>query len=271
MKLKDHISGNEFKIYLESKNQNKRIITVNDVVNMLNVSRKKAYYYLYKMNKKGLIKRTKNGIYIRYPDLIQFNQKKFVEDPIFLLKYQVDPYFISYYTALQIHGLAQRTSNVYYVTTTKKINSFESQHYIIKIVTTLERYFFGFIQLNYGAEKFYVSDVERTVLDILNRPEYAGGFQEVIMSILDIPELDFQKLYKYLQNFDKKILYHRIGYLFDSPVFHETFDVPETFLQKVKKNIRSINYFNNSNKIGNFNKDWNLIVPLEIKTLVAEV
>ena len=98
MKLKDHLSGNEFKIYLESKNLDKRVITVNDVVNMLNVSKKKAYYYLYKMNKKELIKRVKNGLFIRYPDLIQFDPKNYIEDPIFLLAYQVKPYFISYYT-----------------------------------------------------------------------------------------------------------------------------------------------------------------------------
>ncbi|MHA1277803.1 MAG: type IV toxin-antitoxin system AbiEi family antitoxin domain-containing protein [Candidatus Helarchaeota archaeon] len=270
MKLKDYISGTEFKIYLESKNLNKKIITVDDVANMLNLPKKKVYYYLHKMNKKGLIKRVKNGMYMRYPDLIQFNQKNFIEDPIFLLKFQVNPYFISYYTALQIHGLAQRTSNVYYITTTKKINSLENQQYLIKFVTVLERYFFGYIQVKYGEDKICVSDVERTVLDILNRPEYAGGFQEVITSILDIPELDFQKLSNYLTKFDKKILYHRIGYLFDSPVFHETFDIPKSFLQNLKKKIRSINYFNNSNRTGTFNKDWNLIVPLEIATLVME-
>jgi len=270
MKLNDHISGNELKIYLEGINSNKKIITLNDVVDMLNISRDKAYYYLYKMNKKGLIKRFKNGIYFRYPESIQFNPQKYIEDPIFLLKYQADPYFISYHTALQIHGLAQRPSNVYYITTTKKIKPLKTEHYLINPVITLDQYFFGFIQLDYGNEKINVSDVERTVLDILNRPEYAGGFHEVIMSILDIPELDFQKLYDYLLKFNKKILFHRIGYLFNSPVFQKTFDIPKDFLKRVKKNIHSVNYFDNSFKSGNLDKKWNLIIPSEIKNLVAE-
>mgnify|MGYP000692790492 CR=1 FL=1 len=160
---------------------------------------------------------------------------------------------------------------MYYITTTKRINSFENEHYFIKIVNVLEQNFFGYIELKYGNENIYVSDIERTVIDILNRPEYAGGFQEVIMSILEIPELDFQKLYDYLKKFNKKILYHRVGYLFSSPLFHEIFDVPENFLQKVKQKIHSVNYFTISNKSGIFRKDWNLIVPLEIDTLVTEV
>lgn len=263
-----YISNNEFRIYLESKKLNKKVITVNEVMDILNVSKHQAYYHLYKMNKKGLIKRLRNGLYFIYPDSLLLNIQNYVEDPLYLLMNLIKPYFASYYTALDLHGLAQRSINTFYLTTTKFIKVVKQETYIIKPVIVLKKYFFGYIQMEFGNGTINVSDLERTIIDIINRPELAHGYEDIIKSILDIDiDLDYSKFFKYLSIFNKKILYHRIGYLFDTPVFKSYLNVPKSFLDKLKGQIHSINYFDSANKSGIFNNNWKVVVPTEIQTI----
>ncbi|MHA1378497.1 MAG: type IV toxin-antitoxin system AbiEi family antitoxin domain-containing protein [Candidatus Helarchaeota archaeon] len=247
---------------------NKNILTNNDVMDMLNVPRNKASYYLYRMNKKKLIRRAKNGLYIFHPQSEDITLGEYLDDPIYLLKYLAKPYFASHYTALDLHGISQRWTNVYYFTTTKKVKRLKNKQYSIIPIITLEKYFFGFTQIEYDNEKIYVSDIERTILDILNRPEYAFGFEDAIKSILNIEKVEFTKLYNYLTKLNKKILFHRIGYLFDSSLFKKALKVPRNFLKNVRRYIHSVMYFNQSHKSGIFNKKWKVIIPLEIENLI---
>lgn len=264
------LSSNEFKIYLESKQMNKKLISANDVADMLNVSKAKAYYHLYKMNKKGFIKRLKNGLYIFYPDNLLFKVQNYVEDPLYVLKRLVKPYFASHYTALNLHGLAQRSINTLYVTTTKNVKPLTQETYIIKPVIVSEKYFFGYEKMKFGSGLINVSNLERTIIDIVNRPDLAHGFEDIIKALLDIDvKLDYSKLFEYLLKFNKKILFQKIGYIFDSPIIKEYLKVPLGFLKRVKKKINSINYFNSDSKGGSYNKKWKVVVPMEIQSVFA--
>ena len=184
------------------------------------------------------------------------------------MKYQVEPYFVSHYSALMLHGLAQQWTNRYYITTFKKVKPVYNESYSIKPVIILKENFFGFIQTKYGNELINVSDLERTVLDILNKPEYAGGFGDVITCLLDIEKLNFNIIREYLRRLNKEILYHRVGYLFDSPVFKANFDIPNDFLEEIKSHIYSITYFDRLNKIGEFNNTWKIYIPRKIENLL---
>jgi len=265
MKAVPNISGMEFRVYLKSRELDKNIISINDIQDILKVSRKKAYNILYKMNKKGLIKRSKNGIYIFDPHSFGLDLENYLEDPFFILKNQVEPYFVSHYSALMLHGLAQQWTNRYFITTFKRIKPVHNEFYSIKPVIVLRENFFGFIETKYGNELIKVSDLERTVLDIMNKPEYAGGFGEVITCLLDIEKLNFNIIDEYLKKLNKKILYHRIGYLFDSPVFKANFDIPNDFLEEIKRHIHSITYFDRLTKTGDFNNTWKVYVPRKIE------
>ncbi|TFG04510.1 MAG: hypothetical protein EU536_04480 [Promethearchaeota archaeon] len=263
-----NLSKNEFKIYLEAKKRNKKVLAIDDLIDMLHESKSQAYHQLYKMNKKGLIKRLKNGLYVIYPDHLLFNVQYYVEDPIQVLKQLSEPYFVSHYTALDLYGLSQRSLNILYFTTTKNVKPLNQETYLIKPVIVRQKYFFGYIQINLENDLINVSDLERTILDIINRPDLAHGFEDVIKSILGIDqEINYSKLLDYLSKFNKKVLFQRIGYLFDTPAIKRQLNVPDDFLNKLKAINYSINYFGFSREKGIYNKQWKLIVPTRIHSI----
>ena len=73
--------------------------------------------------------------------------------------------------------------------------------------------------------------------------------------------IDFGKMLDYVKRFNKKILFQRFGFIFDTPQFKYYLDTPKEFLNGLKSQINSISYFDNENKSGTLNKKWKIIVP----------
>lgn len=87
---------------------------------------------------------------------------------------------IAYWSALNIHGLTEQFSNVIYVQSEfrkadKKI--FNTQYKFIKIKSTKVS---GIMKMGYGNEQFNVTNVEKTLVDCFDLPQYSGGYEELI-------------------------------------------------------------------------------------------
>jgi predicted transcriptional regulator of viral defense system len=120
-------------------------------------------------------------------------------------------YYIGYASAMQIHGIKIQPGNTEsgntesevkeYVVTRKQtkpaIRSFGGNTY--QFIQQDESRFFGFssIWIN-QLEKAMVSDLEKTIVDIATKPQYAGGIIEVGNAIFQTKiRTDFDKLFYY--------------------------------------------------------------------------
>jgi len=275
MNLNDGLTKNEFEIYLAAKNSKIKAFKIKNVVKWLEISKEKARFHIYRLYKKQFIGKVKNGLYYFKPDrqlfnLKETNQLKYNLNSIFVCKHLANPYFLSHQTALDLYGASQRRINTIYFTITKKIHPINNLNYQIKPIISKKENFFGYVEGEYQGESIFVSDTERTFLDIINRPELSGGMEDVINTIFDMEEgmIDYFKLLDYLKRFNKKILFQRLGFLFDTPQYKYYFNVPDKFVNSLLHQVNSVMYFDNNEKSGSLNKKWKVIVPNSVKYLL---
>ncbi|MFW6159915.1 MAG: type IV toxin-antitoxin system AbiEi family antitoxin domain-containing protein [Acidobacteriota bacterium] len=126
--------------------------------------------------------------------------------------------------------------------------------------------FFGFKEINYREENVLVSDLERTIVDVMNRPEYAGGYEEIIRPFQDVENVDWKRLLKYLERMGEKILFDRIGFVFD--MLGEFVDTPDEFLKELDRRLSDNIYYFEKNRKGAYVKKWRIIVDKRLENVI---
>jgi len=261
----EKLSGLEQKLYFLLEAEDRKIVTSETAIKLLGIKRMHAYILLNSMQKKGALDRVKANLYVRIPGHIVHDRGKYAEDPIRIAKHLVKPYFLSYYTALQIHGLAQQAARQYYLSTTKVMGRVDYHGNEIRPVIVKKERFFGFEKKAYGKEEVVVSDLERTILDVLNRPEYAGGYEEILRSFLDLENVGWDKLLAYARRMRETILFNRLGYVFE--LLQASVKTPSSFLVALEKKLPGHVYYFEAGRKGRLVKKWQLIVDPRLEKI----
>ena len=248
----------EQQLYFSLGERDQRIFTIHDVVALLHISEYHARNLTSDMVTKRAIERVKPGLYARVPESVILDKKLYTEDAILIAAKAAPTAFLSYYTALGLHGLAERFSTRVYVTgpTHQRDITYHEVH--ITFIKVTQQRFFGITTLGYAHDTVHVSDRERTILDCIARPQYAGGWSECIHCLQNLDDLEWDRLLSYLKRFGNKVLARRCGYLLSSL---DNLKLPKT----VKKAILGFSgtnfyYFIGLQK-GTLDREWNLIVP----------
>ncbi|GAI22500.1 unnamed protein product, partial [marine sediment metagenome] len=99
--------------------------------------------------------------------------------------------------------------------------------------------------------------------------KYSGGVEEYFKSIEMFPYVDFKKILKYLKIYQKKVLYRKVGFILS--YFTKKWNFPKKVKSKMKANLSKKIYYLTSRKEKNqLNKEWNLIVPVRLESLIKE-
>lgn len=219
------------------------------------------------MTKRGLLMRIKDGVYYIIP--YEENPETFMPDWHLIVKYLVKEarHYIGYYSALQIHNLITQPSLKEQIVVAKQIRPSEIK---IKDIT------FQFIYHNeshfFGEKKTWIdnfnkvscSDIEKTIIDCLFKPDYAGGIVEVARAIYSTKEkLDYKKLLEYTIKFDSQAVLKRLGYIL------ELFEIETEIIQELQK-LKTASYVvldNELPKAGKRNSRWSIQQNLDIETI----
>lgn len=119
--------------------------------------------------------------------------------------------YCAYHTALEYYGLA---TQVYY-----DVHVVTEKRYSPMVIEGLEYQFFqneyngGIIETKQNTQ-IRITELERTIIDCLDRLLLSGGLEEVFMALTMINYCDEDKLLKHLSGYGKKIIYKKAGYLF---------------------------------------------------------
>jgi predicted transcriptional regulator of viral defense system len=146
------------------------------------------------------------------------------------------PYYISHYNALEINEITTQPLFTIYISTPirrapKKILGASYQFIYIQ-----EKDIWGIEDVWVTqSQKVKVSDIERTIIDCLNRPDLCGGISEIAKGIwIERNSIDYQKIVKYLKQFNRKSVAKRLGLIFETYGIGE-----EKILSEIKKLISS--------------------------------
>ena len=169
--------------------------------------------------------------------------------------------FLSYHSALEYHGIGHQIFNVVMVAGKAAFRSFsfddcDYQSYVTKIGIN------GVITSS-ANPNIRVTDLERTFVDCIDRVGRAGGAEEIFHCFEGLYEMDFLKIERYLNIYNKVCLYKKVGYVAER--LKENVDVPADFVAKCREiGKATVSNFSATEKCEVFVKEWNLYIPLVI-------
>ena len=93
-------------------------------------------------------------------------------------------YYLSHRTAMELHRMTLHPWRTVYLTTSSRLRAREIQRFIVRPVTAPAARLWGTTQVEVLPDhRVTVSTQARTIVDCLDRPEYAGGIQDVALGI----------------------------------------------------------------------------------------
>ncbi|MQY78887.1 MAG: transcriptional regulator, partial [Bacteroidetes bacterium] len=218
--MKKNISYRSSELLNVLNEQKKDFFTLKDAMDILSGKENTTVRKLLSdMTKRGVIMRIKGGLY----HCIPYEQKPDKYFPNWHLTAEAitlpKDYYIGFYSALDIYGLITQPSMVEQVVTKEQVKpkNQKVKNVRFEFITLGESRFFGYKkQWIDDFHKVNCSDLEKTFLDCLYRPDYAGGIIEITKALYKIREkLQQHKFQEYLEKFDTQTVYKRLGFLME--------------------------------------------------------
>jgi predicted transcriptional regulator of viral defense system len=209
------LSPQESRIVLTMTEQGRREIARPEIIELLGVSSKAADHVINSLRRKGWLERASWGKYL----FIEPNQgpEALGESNLLALASRIaEPYYIGFGTAATHYGLTTQHRNVIWLVTPKHLRDRQIGEAQVRVVNPIARKFFGFGLVDVLGYKTIMSDLEKTVIDCIDRPELAGGVGETAYILgTACRRLDWGKVTNYLERIGSSPLIRRFGWLVD--------------------------------------------------------
>jgi len=176
------------------------------------IKKEMLWVILSRMEEKGFIERIEKGKYLIIP--LGSEKGKYTLHEFVIASYLVEPYAISYWSALHHYGLTEQIPGTVFVQTParKKKNLMEIFGVNYQIVRVKEDKFFGVRKEWIEENPVSITDKEKTIIDCLDKPHYAGGIIEVAKALKN-GSLDVNQLSAYAIRIGNFAVIRRLGYL----------------------------------------------------------
>ena len=191
----------------------------------------------------------------------------------------VDPYLVAtklapdatlgYHAALQFWGKAYSVWQRFHFLTESNTRAFEFrglEFVPVKVPIPLRGLPAAALQVTeqrHGGGTVRVTTLERTLVDVLDAPANAGGWEEIWRSLEMIEFFDLDAVILYTSKLGSALTAARVGFFLDQ--HRETLMVEESHLERLRKlRPRQPRYLDARRKPGKLVASWNLIVPEEV-------
>jgi predicted transcriptional regulator of viral defense system len=267
-----NVSYRSLALLKELSNSGKSYFTVSDAYNIFNEHNLSAVRELLRsMTERGLIMRIKEGLY----HVIPFEKDSAEYFPNWHLTaealVQSEEYYIGFYSALDIHGLITQPSLVEQVVLKKRIQPkhFKLKNVRFEMITFNQNHFFGYEKTWVDDfNKVNCSDLEKTIIDCLYKPNYANGITEIVKAIYKSRNnVNPKRLLVYLDKFDAQVVYKRLGYLL------QNLNLFKKLLERIKPRISNSYALLDPSlpKTGKHNSQWKVIDNIGIESSLKSV
>ncbi|MDI6732171.1 MAG: type IV toxin-antitoxin system AbiEi family antitoxin domain-containing protein [Candidatus Margulisbacteria bacterium] len=199
---------------LQSKGKN--FFRLKDACHITGTSYDATRLLVSKLAQKGWLMRIKKGKYL----VLSLQEKAgAIKDwyAIAAALAEPHPYYLSHYTALALRNMTTQPVLSVFISSPKRIPDRILSNVKFKFIYCKPNKFWGIEDqwLN-KQEKIKISDLERTVIDALSRPDLCGGISEIAKAIwFKKKEIDCSKLLDYAKRLGIGSVSKRIGFLLD--------------------------------------------------------
>ncbi|MCL9814982.1 type IV toxin-antitoxin system AbiEi family antitoxin domain-containing protein [Natranaeroarchaeum aerophilus] len=214
--IRQGLSTRESRLLARLAGAGHQIISVDDIETTLEVPPNTAREIASRLTEKGWLDRLFPGTYLIVP-LTAGEEAVYTTHEYLIAAHVAEPMYIGYYSALSHHGLTEQVPRTVYVVTPTRAQSREIHGVPYRVTTVTERKFFGFEPTSIEGTTVQVSDLEKTLVDCADHPEFCGGLRELAtaMRTADEQGCDWLTVGEYLERLDNGAATKRIVYLAD--------------------------------------------------------
>jgi predicted transcriptional regulator of viral defense system len=219
----------------------------------------------------GRIVQVKQGLYVRRDGE---GQAAPVVDLLALASRMAPDAALAYHTALEAHGHAQSLfEKLTFVTWTKtKPVRFLGRPFVPvrprALLARAGRSGDWTEPIDRGGMEVKVTTIERTLVDLFDRPGLSGGLDEVWRSCSSITALDLRELEMYLLLLDRPTLTARVGYFLERRA--EELAVSSGLLHRLRQQSPRTRAYMDRRRKSRLAVGWNLMVPEDLVTAERE-
>jgi len=195
------------------------IFTLKDASRLIAPDREKyVRQFLARLKKKGWIGRVKPGLFAVIPLSSGASRTPQIHEFLIAMRL-VEPAAISYFSAMNYHGLTEQLPRQVFIATNHKVTrpTKESLGFSYRIITHLPERFFGVRKEWINESPFMITDLEKTLIDGLAMPEYVGGVGIVAQALsASWSRIDEKRLHEYAVRIGISAVVKRLGFLLET-------------------------------------------------------
>lgn len=217
---------------------------------------------------KGRILPIRRGLYASVPP--GHDPATYAVDPCLVAARMADGAVLAYHTALEYHGKAYSIYNrmVYASDSRSPTARFRGNEYVRvphpSALRTSGKIMLGVDSYQREGVTVRVTNLERTLVDVLDRPEVSGSWEEIWRSLEMVEFFDLGRVVQYVEHLNNATTAAKVGFYLSQ--HRDTLMVDDDIFAKLKRLIpKQPHYMNRSSRTGcRLNTEWNLLVPQEL-------
>ncbi len=184
------------------RNQGKSIFTLAEAVQIYGGNNQQTSKFIRSLVMRGVLGHLVSGKYIIQQSGLEAAQS--TNWPIIASELiGSGAYCISHYSAMRLHGMTTHPLIHVYITVSKRTRAKTVFGITYNFIYSKSEVYWGVkSQWVSKHEKVMVSDIERTILDGLDRPDLCGGIKDVVLGIWAVrKKIDWEKIHQYARKY----------------------------------------------------------------------
>ncbi len=222
-----------------------------------------AYY-----TKRGRVVRVRRGLYAVIPRGAE--PDSYPVDPYLVAARLTPDAILSHHTALEFHGRAYSVWHHMIYSASRPVGSLTFHSWAFRgtmfpaALLRAKAEHVGVLDSECAGVGVRVTSLERTLVDVLHRPELSGGWEEIWRSLESVEFFNFDRVVEYALLLDNATTAAKVGFFLEQ--HREALMVEERHLSPLReRRPRQPHYLDRAGgKPGYLVADWNLVVPNEV-------
>jgi len=186
-------------------------------------------------------------------------------DPYLVPAKSADDAVLAYHTALEVHGKAHSVFERYCFQSNKPLRPTMFRTYRFecvlfpKVLRAKGKQHFATKTVERSGLEIRVASLERTLVDLLDRPDLGGGWEEIWRSLESVEYFDLDLVVAYVKLLANRTTAAKVGYYLQQHA--ETLMVEERHLDPLRELCPKQPHYIERGKSGRLVRGWNLVVP----------
>ncbi|MBN2437727.1 MAG: transcriptional regulator [Deltaproteobacteria bacterium] len=212
----------------------------------------------------GRLVRVRRGLYAVVPRGVAPDQA--TVDPYLVSSHLTDDAGVAYHAALQFFGKTYSVWRRFHYLTCKRARpfSFRGMEFVPVMVPanlrSLPARGVGVIETDHVGGRVRVTTLERTLVDVLDKPDKCGGWEEIWRSLEMVEFFDLDAVISYAMALGSALTVARVGFFLDQ--HREALMVEDSHLELLRAHVPDQpRYLDGTREPGRLVTRWNLVVP----------